>query len=157
MPKVKPSDAIRLKSIVSEFGEDAFSSDGSILFCKLCEVKVAAEKRFTVQQHIGREKHKRAVEHSNKQKKAQLLLSQSIAKKVDTSSEFCKELCDVLVSANIPLSKINNPELKRFLEHHMRRSLPEESTLGKNYIPLCYDKTMQNIKVCQGKENLRFH
>ena len=71
MPEVKPSDAIRLKCIVSEFDEDVFSSDGSILFCKLCEVKVAAEKQFTVQQHISREKHERAVDHSNKHKKAQ--------------------------------------------------------------------------------------
>jgi hypothetical protein len=47
MPKY--SDNVRLHSFVQEFGEKYFTTDGKILFCKLCEVKVMAEKRFTVQ------------------------------------------------------------------------------------------------------------
>jgi hypothetical protein len=50
MPKVKCSDSVRLHSFVKEFGEKYFTTDGIILFCKLCEVKVTTEKRFTVQQ-----------------------------------------------------------------------------------------------------------
>ena len=48
--------AIHLKSIVSEFGDEIFSTDGKILFYKMCETKVAAERKFTVQQYVGREK-----------------------------------------------------------------------------------------------------
>ena len=88
MPKVKPSKATSLRNIVSEFGEEVFSTDGSILFCKVCEVKVAAERRFTVQQHIGREKHKRAVENADKKKTSQLLIAQSVGVKASTSSNF---------------------------------------------------------------------
>jgi hypothetical protein len=50
MPKVKCSDSVRLCGFVKEFGEKYFTTEGIILFCKLCEVKVTAEKRFTVQQ-----------------------------------------------------------------------------------------------------------
>jgi hypothetical protein len=52
MPKAK-----HLKQIVVEFGEDIFPTDADILYCKMCDTKVAAEERFTVQQHIGRDKH----------------------------------------------------------------------------------------------------
>ena len=61
MPKIKPSDRCRLRAYVQEFGENIFSTDGKILFCKVCEVKVAAEKKFTITQHISRDKHLRAL------------------------------------------------------------------------------------------------
>jgi hypothetical protein len=52
MPEAKPSKSSHLKQIVV----DVFLTDGDILFCKMCDTKVAAEKRFTIQ-HIGRDKH----------------------------------------------------------------------------------------------------
>jgi hypothetical protein len=54
---------------VAEFGGDTFSIDGNILYCKMHDTKVAVEKRFTVQQHISRDKHIRAVQISKKKKK----------------------------------------------------------------------------------------
>jgi hypothetical protein len=57
MPKVKMSQSNRLTKYVNEFGKDIFSTDGEILFCKICEIKVASEKKFTVVQHISRNKH----------------------------------------------------------------------------------------------------
>lgn len=61
MPKVKQSRQSFLRQLVTEFGDSVFTTDGSVLFCKLCEVKVSVEKRFTVQQHIRREKHLKAI------------------------------------------------------------------------------------------------
>ena len=61
MPKVKCFDSAKLRGFVKEFGEKYFSTDGIILFCKLREVKVTAEKRFTVQQHCNTAKHKSCV------------------------------------------------------------------------------------------------
>jgi len=43
MPKSKPSDKQRIKKYVDEFGENIFSSDGSVLFCELCETRVSVE------------------------------------------------------------------------------------------------------------------
>lgn len=48
MPKAKSAKGTTLKSIVSEFEGEVFIDGGEILFCNLCEVTVAAEKRFTV-------------------------------------------------------------------------------------------------------------
>jgi len=70
MPKDKQSLSRRLKSLSSEFGEDVFSIDNVVLFCKLCEVKVDPERRSSITQHIKTEKHRRAVERKINQKTA---------------------------------------------------------------------------------------
>ena len=51
--------------------------DGIILFCKMCKTKVAAERKFTVQQHVGHEKHIRAMQLTSKKKSTQLLLQET--------------------------------------------------------------------------------
>ena len=48
MPKEKSTKAYRLRNFVIEFGESVFSTDNLILFCKICNVKVASEKRFNI-------------------------------------------------------------------------------------------------------------
>ena len=78
MPKSKPSISCHLKAIVSEFGGDIFSTDGKILFCKMCKRKVATERKFTVQQHVGDEKHIQAMQLASKKKSTKLLLQESI-------------------------------------------------------------------------------
>jgi len=59
---------VRSCGFVKEFGEKYFAPDGKILFRKLCEVKVTAEKRFTVQQHCNTAKHKREFAAKSKQR-----------------------------------------------------------------------------------------
>jgi hypothetical protein len=61
MPKVKCSSSVKLHDFIKEFGDKYFSTDGKILFCKMCEVKVMAYKGFTVQQHCNTVKHKSCV------------------------------------------------------------------------------------------------
>lgn len=48
MPKEKSTKSYRLGNFVTEFGESVFSTDNMILFCKICNVKVSSEKRFSV-------------------------------------------------------------------------------------------------------------
>lgn len=148
MPKQKVSTAIRLRQYVTEFGEQVFSTDGSVLFCKVCEIKVAADKRFTIQQHIARDKHLRAVKNADKRKVSQLLLKQTASTSNSKSSLIFKELCEVFVSANIPLGKLNNSKLRDFLERHTGHTLPDESTLRKNYLIKCYEDTLNHIREC---------
>lgn len=62
MPKVKMPYSDRLRGYVREYGSDVFSTDGQILLCKICEVKVAAGKKFTITQHVSRDKHKQGLQ-----------------------------------------------------------------------------------------------
>lgn len=70
MPKIKSSNRSRLLAFIDEFGKDIFSTDGTVLFCKICEVKVAADRKFTVEQHVSRIKHinglKKKIQMKNK-------------------------------------------------------------------------------------------
>jgi hypothetical protein len=50
------------------------------------------------------------------------------------------------VAANRPLSKLQNPVLKRFLQKYTNRPVPDESTLRKNYVPNCYNIVMKSIE-----------
>jgi hypothetical protein len=65
MPKIKPTISTVLKKYVLEFGENVFSCDESVLFCKLCETKVNAERSYTVTQRIDIAKLRRAVNRQN--------------------------------------------------------------------------------------------
>jgi len=69
MPKVKCSSTARLHKFVSEFGEDVFSTDGLVILCKISEVKIASEKKFTLKQHIASGKHVRALQRKETQDK----------------------------------------------------------------------------------------
>nr|CAD7393347.1 unnamed protein product [Timema cristinae] len=53
------------------FVASIFSTDGQILYCKLCDVRVVVEKKFTVQQHVLREKHKRGLQRFQDENKLQ--------------------------------------------------------------------------------------
>ncbi|KAL4121178.1 hypothetical protein QTP88_013741 [Uroleucon formosanum] len=76
MPKIINYSA-RLRNFVKEFGEDIFSCDNAVLFCKVCGVKVSAEKKYNIQQHITRGKHIQQLNIRNQQEKpkSQLLVT----------------------------------------------------------------------------------
>lgn len=40
---------------VSKFGEEIFSTNDSILYCQMYNIKVAAEKKMNVNQHVTRD------------------------------------------------------------------------------------------------------
>jgi hypothetical protein len=118
MPKVKCS-SVKLWGFVQDFGEQYFHTDGEILFCKLCEVKVAAEKCFTVQQHCSTTKHKNNLSrHSTKENRQCLLFEKASATSPSNkTSEFSKDLCQMMVSANIPLNKVSKQQFNTSLRN----------------------------------------
>ena len=46
MPNDKQNVNSKLKKYVTEFGENIFSIEGLILYCKICDVKVSSEKKI---------------------------------------------------------------------------------------------------------------
>jgi hypothetical protein len=61
-------------------------------------------------------------------------------------SSFDEELCNVFLSANIPLTKLNIPIFRNFLHKHTKQIIPDESMLRKNYIDQCYKNTIIKIR-----------
>jgi len=105
MPKV-PS----FQKYLTEFGENVFSTDGNILFCKICETKVNGSKRFTVIQHLKTSKHEQLMNRQlNSNLKKQQLFTASASSNTKKSI-FSKDLCKAMLCANIPLHKLTNIE-----------------------------------------------
>ena len=75
MRKVKMPCLDRVCGYVRENGSDMFSTDGQILFCKICEMKVAADKKFTITQHVSRDKHRNGLQRQISGTKNQILLT----------------------------------------------------------------------------------
>ena len=144
MPKDKQPLSRRLKTLSSEFGDDVFSIDNVVLFCKLCEVKVDPERRSSIIQHIKTEKHRRAIERqiNQKTKNSQQLLTNLTSKK----STFNMDLCRAFISANIPLNKLQNTEFRKFLQLYTQKDVPTESTIRKFYLDDYYEEMMANIR-----------
>jgi len=111
MPKVKISSSLHLRAFINEFGEDVFSTDGTILFCKICSVKFASEKKFTITQHLSRDKHCKGLE----MKKAKNTNDKTQAFFTDTlTNSFNKDLCFAMLSSNIPLAKLKQSNFRSF-------------------------------------------
>jgi Protein of unknown function (DUF 659) len=142
MPKSKPLFSSTLRKYVNEFGGDIFSTDGTILYCKVCEVRVSAEKKFTIQQHVASNKHIVGVQKKNDKKTSCL---QTL---ITTSSNSCfnSDLCKAFLSANIPLNKLSQPTFRKFLEKYTNKSIPDQSTLRKTYVHECYEDTLCEIR-----------
>ena len=69
-------------------------------------------------------------------------------------SLFYEELCEAFVSANIPFHKLNNNVLRGFLQKYTGKSIPDESTVRKNYIERCYNKTINVIRAKLDKKKI---
>jgi hypothetical protein len=143
MPKSKPSMKNVLNKYVDEFGENIFSSDDSVLFCKLCETRVSAERRYIVTQHLKTDKHTRSV---NRHKNATTSKIQQQVTLYSKKCTFSKDLCKALLSANIPLNKVNNKDFRLFMEKYTNKEIPDESTLRKNYVNDIYVEIMNKIR-----------
>ncbi|KAE9542417.1 hypothetical protein AGLY_003278 [Aphis glycines] len=144
MPKEKKSQISRLKSFILEFGDNVFSTDGRVLFCKICEIKVEYERRSSVIQHIQTVKHVKMIKRKEMfNTRTQTMITQTHTTKKST---FNMDLCKALLSANIPLNKLSNQVFRNFLESYTGKEIPYETTLRKGYIDDCFIETMQKIR-----------
>lgn len=144
MPKEKKSQISRLKSFILEFGDNVFSTDGRVLFCKICEIKVEYERRSSVIQHIQTVKHVKMIKRKEMfNTRTKKMITQTNTTKKST---FNMDLCKALLSANIPLNKLSNQVFRNFLELYTGKEIPYETTLRKGYIDDCFIETMQKIR-----------
>lgn len=63
-----------------------------------------------------------------------------------SAATFYADLCKALLSANIPLWKLQNPTFAHFLAEYTKKHIPDESTLRKNYVNRVYEDTVAEIR-----------
>ena len=147
MPKESATVQQRLTNFIKMFGEEVFSSDGSILFCKICEKAVNYEKKYFVTQHISGGRHSSLAAKRTKDKSStSTSLLKPALQAIRKQSQFSLDLCNAFVSSGIPLWKLENPALKDFLRLYAKENVPSESSIRKNYIDVVYQQRMEMIR-----------
>jgi hypothetical protein len=101
------------------------------LLCKLCNFSAKANRKSVLEQHGQCARHKKNVELHNKGDKATQMLLNVIPSNNNSDSIFNTDLVRALVSANIPLAKINNEEFKNFLEKYTKKTMPSRTTMTR--------------------------
>ncbi|KAL4084278.1 hypothetical protein QTP88_028103 [Uroleucon formosanum] len=144
MPKVKVSLFSQLNNYVTEFDPKVFSTDGKIFYCKICDIKCGSAKRFNVTQHLTTAKHLKLV--AQKEKNVNVKKAQQRFLTDTKKSCFNRDLCSAMLSANIPLNKLNNESFKSFLVKYTGKIIPAVTTLRKSYVDEIYDETLIKIK-----------
>lgn len=81
MPRNAQSLKSKLEKFINEFGSHHFSTDGKILFCKVCSSSINVERKYQIKQHIETFIHQGNLKKFNQKdnKATQSLLSNSFA------------------------------------------------------------------------------
>lgn len=143
MPKSKTATSLKINELIKEFGSDMVYTDGSILFCSTCSKKVNHDKKYYLQQHIKSEKHVKGM---------QLIKTKTqMIGPLMQKNEFYADLTKIMIATDIPFYKLKSEAFKSFFEKHVHRTLPDESTVRKNYLKDCYYSVLQKIRLEIGK------
>ncbi|XP_003747923.1 CGG triplet repeat-binding protein 1-like [Galendromus occidentalis] len=153
MPEPKASLNSELSLYVKLFGWETFDTDGTVLMRKVCEKTVNAQRKYFIQQHIRSSNHIRRKDRVGEPDAEQVVLSNNfVAEQSDRKKSFIRDLCKVLLEVNTPLSKIQNPSFRSFMEKYTNQSLPHRSTLRKIYLKDVYDGVISRIREAIGSD-----
>ena len=93
-----------------------------------------------MEQHLNSQKHKEL--HDNFKEKN----SQAFLRKVDTSNNFGMALNEAFISADIPLYKLKNVDIRNLFRNYSNEIIPYQTTLRKRCLDKIYDSELNRIK-----------
>jgi hypothetical protein len=109
--------------------DDSFTTDGKIVVMSGLQQKYLVFQEVTVRTTCTKNKQ---LSYSKKQ----VLLTQ-MQQSSTPRCEFFKDMCNWMVSANIPWIKLPNDPILSFLEKYCKQYVPDQLTLRKYYLPIC--------------------
>ena len=137
MPKVKTTYAYKIQSIVKEF-PDQFIQSINNQYCNLCNCAVSCNKHFLVDSNRNMSKHQKALGSRSENLIPQTL--QAFLRSSDT--DFVEKVAKAFLSADIPLYKLNNTQIKNLFPDIGHR-LPYETTCRRTALQLSKDELKQ--------------
>ena len=110
--------------------------------------QICSDRKFLIDQHAKTPSHIKKCEKTLKgpNSKGQLTMAQCLGTQKTEQQLFNQDLCDALLSSGIPISKVNNITFRSFLQKYCKFNIPDESTLRKKYVEICYDETIRKIR-----------
>lgn len=140
-----------LDNIVKRYPKEFRRIDNK-LFCSLCEKFINIDSKHgssLVNSHIKTSlhlDHKRIKETIDKTKQQSIVVG--LDKMKQNSRElnvFSKDLTEALIKSNIPLSKVDESPLIKFLEKHTGQHIPSSRAL-RSYVDILYESTLNKIR-----------
>ena len=144
MPKIPTSTRTKLENYVKLFGRDTFSTDGKVLLCKICEKDVKCSQKSQVTQHLNGILHKAKLDRGASS--LSLIQLPSLVQAQGKQSKYSIELSNAFVAADIPLHKLENSVLKKFLQEWTKQITPSPVTLRLNYVKVLYESKLEFIR-----------
>jgi hypothetical protein len=147
-----PASSTTRDKWMKEFNEKGqtfkFMSDGKSVFCLSCEKAIEVTQKSQLSQHLKATVHVRNSELKQKRRYSQAQLEDVCSSKAKKSKTdiLGKELCEAMLSANIPWIKLQNVKLRDFLEKNIGIKLPDETTIRKVHLNECYEEVKNEIQ-----------
>lgn len=113
------------------------------LIIQACQDGFSFKEKCEMEQHIQTRKHQNSAKKFLNQSQRQSLLSETV--EAPPIKTFNSDLCRAFVSALIPWNKLKNPDLEGFLQKYTGKTIPDESTLRKNYLPNIYNSVGSSV------------
>lgn len=136
MPRFAKSKQQKVQKYVRTYSSEFTATPNGDLYCKCCSAIVQCEKQYTVDKHRATSKHLRKSEESTAS------VQQFI--NVESKWDFARDVSKSFLSADIPLWKLRNPELRRLFAR-MGHPLPSEETC-RSRINLLYDEEIGKLR-----------
>ena len=112
MPKIKVSNAKKVRLIVKDFKEFTATAKDE-LYCPLCCCIVKHEKPFFVEQHIATLMHRKVFIRTNS---AETSDTQQTFISAGKQQDFATKLVYAFASCNILLAKLNHVAIQKLLQ-----------------------------------------
>ena len=104
-------------------------SDQNYIYCSSCKKDIKCYQKSHIVQHINSVLHKNSINDYKENRDI-------------TQNEFNSDLCDLLVSLNIPLSKVEDKRFKQFCEKYTEFKAQNRQYLSDKHLPELYEKTI---------------
>ena len=152
MPRRKRSDFEKVRSYAQEFTK--LKQEKTTLICTVCEKTVNYDIRSHVTQHLASEEHKKNAEKAQNNPRQTFISSEAFTAPSTSNNQFTMDLCNALISANIPFYKLSNATFKSFLFKYTKENIPDRTTIAKNYLPEIYKAKFLKLRNKLNKQKL---
>lgn len=122
MPRTKIPETVKVQRIIRQYPQEFSQTPNSLLFCTLCNCNVPSDKTFHVDRHRASSKHQSSITQQSSSATSSI---QSFISAPD-QNDFSSRVTKAFLSADIPLHKLRNPELRNLFKS-INNPLPAES------------------------------
>jgi hypothetical protein len=150
VPKTKSESIVDLLNKTNFDG--VFRRDGDTIFCRVCIKRLSSTKKSSLDSHINTDFHKNMLKRKHTQQRQLdgdgFLLSVNINENIEkvSQSTFMYDLTKMMISADIPLNKLNTPSFRNLFQKYTRFNPPSEPMARQFVLPKLYDEQFTTTK-----------